>query len=593
MNLYANLKVAMSCGDRRKVTIRVDMRLYLQIFLLFVLITGCTAQKILPHETADAIYSNGKIWTGAEDTPWAVGFAVKGDRIVAIGSAEAVIKWQGPNTEYHDLGGRFVTPGFQDSHIHIMYQASARVDLAGAETLSEVQQRIRSFADANPDLKWIEGFGWGYGAFPDNRPLAEHLDAVIDNRPVFVTSRDGHMALANTLAMEMSGIDENTIDPENGRLVRDSSGNLTGEFQESAAAMIRQYIPEPTIEKRYQAFKSNMRRAAAEGITAFHEAGVVPDNIQLFERALADDALLQRVEIALRMVAPENRAEVPVDKITAHIAEATALRNRLRGSYLRVRSIKGMLDGTIDAKTAAMFENYIGTDTAGLRFWDLTALKKTVAMYDDAGFQVMLHAIGDRGIAEALDVFEYAQQTNDPRDRRHRIEHAEMPRLTDLERFKNLGVIASTQPMFAYPDTTVLENFSPLLGHERAQHADNFALWDDAGVRQVFGSDNPVMTLSVLKGIEAAATRMTEAGSPPGGWYPEGRISVEAALRHYTSDSAWGIHDDMERGTLEVGKFADFVVLSQNILEIDPTQISETLVLRTVMGGRKTYIHDN
>lgn len=569
------------------------MRLYLLVILLLALVSGCTSQETSTHEIADAIYNNGEIWTGNEEAPWAAALAVKDDRLVAIGSEEDVLKWRGPNTDYHDLEGKFVTPGFQDSHIHIMYQASARVDLAGAETLPEVQQRILSFADANPDLKWIEGFGWGYGAFPDNRPLAEHLDVVIDDRPVFVTSRDGHMALANSLAMKMAGIDSNTIDPENGRLVRDSAGNLTGEFQESAAALIRQHIPEPTLEKRYQAFQSNMRRAAAEGITAFHEAGVVPDNIQLFERALAEDALLQRVEIALRMVAPENRTEVPVDKITAHITEATALRNRFTGSKLRVRSIKGMLDGTIDATTAAMFENYIGTDTAGLPFWDLTALKQTVVMYDDAGFQVMLHAIGDRGIAEALDAFEYARQTNGSRDRRHRIEHAEMPRLADLERFRSLGVIASTQPMFAYPDTTVLENFSPLLGHERAQHADNFALWDDAGVRQIFGSDNPVMTLSVLKGIEAAATRMTEQGNPPGGWYPEGRISAEAALRHYTSDSAYGTHDDEYRGTLEVGKFADFVVLSENILDIDPRQISETQVLRTVMGGRATYIHDN
>lgn len=569
------------------------MRLYLLVFSILLLMSGCTAQKTSPYEIADAIYNNGEIWTGNEEAPWAEALAVKGDKVVAIGSPKAILKWQGPNTAYHDLRDHFVTPGFQDSHIHIMHLASARVDLAGAETLPEVQRRIRRFADANPDLKWIEGFGWGYGAFPGNQPRAEHLDAAIDNRPVFVTSRDGHMALANTVAMKMAGVNSNTIDPENGRLVRDSTGNLTGEFQESAAALIRQHIPEPTLEKRYQAFQSNMRRAAAEGITAFHEAGVVPDNIQLFERALAEDALLQRVEIALRMVTPESRTEVPFDKIRAHIAEATALRNRLKGSKLQVRSIKGMLDGTIDATTAAMFENYIGKDTAGLPFWDLTALKQTVAMYDDAGFQVMLHAIGDRGIAEALDAFEYAQQINESRDRRHRIEHAEMPRLADLKRFRRFGVIASTQPMFAYPDSTVLENFSPLLGHARAQHADNFALWDKAGVRQIFGSDNPVMTLSVLKGIEAAATRMTEEGNPPGGWYPDGRISAEAALRHYTSDSAYGTHDDAYRGTLEVGKFADFVVLSQNILDIDPRQISETQVLKTVMGGRATYSQED
>lgn len=562
------------------------------MILMFVALSGCRAAPEAPAELADTIYANGHIWTGTPDNPWASALAVKGDKIVALAakeSSEALSDWQGDSTDFIDLGGKFVVPGFQDSHIHLMYNAAAQVDLAGAETLEEIQQSIGRFAAAHPDVPWIQGFGWGYAAFPQQRPLAAHLDAVIADRPVFMVSRDGHMALANSLAIEMAGVDSNTADPENGRIVRGQDGEITGEFQEKAAALIRKLIPPPSAQERYRALLAKMDEAAAAGITAVHEAGVNPDNISIFERALTDGQLLQRVELALRMVTPETRAEVPFDAAKAHIAEAKALTARLTGPYLRVRSVKGMLDGTIDATTAAMFDNYVGTDTPGLPFWDVDTLKQTAALYDAAGFQLILHAIGDRAISDALDVFDYAQAVNGERDSRHRVEHAEMPRLEDLARFRELGVIASTQPMFAYPDTTVLENFAPLLGHDRAQHADNFALWDDAGVRQVFGSDNPVMTLSALKGIEAAVTRMTEAGDPPGGWYPEGRISAEAALRHYTSDSAWGTHDEAERGTLEVGKFADFVVLSQNILEIDPTQISETKVLRTVMGGRTTF----
>ena len=572
---------------------KINMRFYFLLFFIVVALTGCLPNAGKPSQSADALYVNGKIWTGTSSNPWAEGLAVVEDRIVAIGSTESLLSLRGPKTDYHDLDGKFVSPGFQDSHIHIMYQAAARVDLAGAETLTEIQQRIRKFAEANPDLTWIEGFGWGYGAFPEKRPLATHLDAVVKDRPVFVISRDGHMALANSLAMQVAGINNKTADPENGRIVRSSSGDLTGEFQETAAVMIRRHIPAPTSEQRYQAFLTNMNKAAAAGITVFHEAGLNPENMPLFERAQDENRLLQRIDIALRMVTPDERKKVPVEKIADHIAKAMALRNSFDGPYLRVRSIKGMLDGTIDATTAAMFENYVGTETSGLPFWELDVLKKTVAMYDKAGFQIMLHAIGDRAISEALDSFGYAQQTNGARDSRHRIEHAEMPRLSDLERFRDLGVTASTQPMFAYPDTTVLDNFTPLLGHDRAQYADNFAIWDDAGVRQVFGSDNPVMTLSALKGMEVAVTRLTEAGTPSGGWYPEGRIGIEAALRHYTTDSAWGLHDELERGTLEVGKFADFVVLSHDILEIDPTQISETQVLRTVMGGRTTYSHNN
>jgi len=566
------------------------MRPYLFILFVLAALVACTAEKNSPVESADAIYANGKIWTGNPASPWAEGLAVKGDKIVALESGEALSNWRGLNTEYHDLAGKLVVPGFQDSHVHMMYNSAIQVDLAGAETLLDVQTRIRDFASSNPELPWIQGFGWGYGAFPEQRPLALHLDAAVNDRPVFVTSRDGHMALANTMAVKMAGVNSGTVDPENGRIVRDDEGNLTGEFQEKATALINKFIPAPTTEERYQAFLTQMDIAAAAGITAFHEAGAEPENIPLFERALREDKLLQRVELALRMVTPEDRAQAPVENIAAHILEAQALGDRLNGPYLRMRSIKAITDGTIDATTAAMFENYVGTETSGLPFWELETLKQTVAMYDEAGFQVILHAIGDRAISECLDAFDYAQKMNGPRDGRHRIEHAELPRLADLERFRKLGVIASNQPMFAYPDTTVLENYAPLLGHDRAQYANNFALWDEAGIRQIFGSDNPVMTLSVLSGIETVVTRMTETANPPGGWYPDGRISVTAALQHYTSDSAWGTHDEKERGTLEVGKLADFVVLSRNIFDIPPSEISETEVLRTVMGGRHTYI---
>ena len=553
------------------------------------LVASCASHPVASGPVADAIYDNARIWTGSPEQPWAGSLAVIDGRIVAMGESGALDRWRGASTAYHNLDGRLVTPGFQDSHIHIIYSAAPQVDLAGAETLGDFQGRVKAFATANPDLPWILGFGWGYGAFPNQIPHSRYLDTLVPDRPVFVTSRDGHMSLANTKAMQMAGINENTPDPENGRIVRADDGAATGELQESAAYLVRKLIPEPTEEDRYQALLRNMEKAAANGITAFHEAGVLNANIPLFERAVAEGKMRQRVELALRMVSAEDRNVVPAERARTHAAVGAALRERFDGPFVRVRSIKGMLDGTIDATTAYMFENFVGTDTAGIPFWEVDVLQEVVAIYDKAGFQVILHAIGDRSISEALDTFAHAREVNGVRDSRHRVEHAEIPRLSDLARFRNMGVIASTQPMFAYPDTTVLQNFAVLLGHERCQHADNFALWDQAGVRQVFGSDSPVMTMSVLKGIEAAVTRMTESGTPAGGWYPQGRISVEAALRHYTSDAAWGVHDEQDRGTLEVGKFADFVVLSDNILEIDPTQISETQVLKTVMNGNVTF----
>jgi hypothetical protein len=263
-------------------------------------------------------------------------------------------------------------------------------------------------------------------------------------------------------------------------------------------------------------------------------------------------------------------------------------RDTFRGPLLKLGAIKGMLDGTVDARTAAMFEPYVGGGT-GIPFWEQDDLNKVVALYDKEGFQVLLHAIGDKAIAMALDAFEHAAKINGTSGRRHRIEHAEVPRLSDLPRWRQLGVIASTQAMFANPDATVLENFAVLLGPERAARADSFRIYDDAGIVQAFGSDWGVFPFEPLRGIHVAVTRTTPRGTPPGGWYPEGRISVEAALRHYTRDGAYASFDEEVRGTLTAGKLADFVVLSKDILTVPPAEILTTKVLRTVMGGQDTY----
>jgi predicted amidohydrolase YtcJ len=255
---------------------------------------------------------------------------------------------------------------------------------------------------------------------------------------------------------------------------------------------------------------------------------------------------------------------------------------------LKFESIKGFLDGTVDAKTAAMFEPYVGGGT-GIPFWEQDDLNRTVALYDEEGFQVMLHAIGDKAIDMALNAYAYAEKTNGTSGRRHRIEHVEVPKLSDLPRFRELGVIASTQPMFANPDATTLGNFAVLLGPERAAHADSFRIFDDAGAVQAFGSDWPVFAFPPLPAIYCAVTRMTPEGTPAGGWYPQGRISVEAALRHYTRDGAYATFEEKERGTLAAGKLADFVVLSRDILTAPPPDILKTEVLLTVMGGRDTY----
>jgi predicted amidohydrolase YtcJ len=572
-----------------------SMNKKLGIFVLVLALAGCTSDHPARPD-ADRIFINGKIWTGDDAQSSTQAMAITGDKILAVGTTAEIRALASDNTEVVDLGNRRVVPGFQDSHIHFLHGSvgkGQRVKLDDAETLEEIQSRVAKYAEANPDAIWITGHGWGYAAFPDNTVDKKYLDKVVPDRPVYLTSRDGHMGFGNSKALELAGITRDTQDPPNGRIIKGQDGEPTGELQESAQRAIRKLIPDPTPDQVYDAFIRAMDEAAAAGLTAMHDAATSLKDLSLYEKAEAEEKLKIRFSLSPVMVLKEDVAsdvynvERRMDSAAA-LVKYKELRDRLSGPLIHLVSVKGILDGTIDAKTAAMFEPYVGGGT-GLPFSTQVEINETVAFYDEAGFQVLIHAIGDKAINMALNAFEHAQKVNGTRDHRHRVEHAEMPKLSDVQRFKELGVIASTQPMFANPDATVLENFAVLLGPERAQYADSFSLYDDAGVVQVFGSDYPVMTYDVLRGIEVAVTRMTESGTPPGGWYPKGCISVEAALRHYTVDAAYGSLQEDVRGSLTAGKYADFVVLSRDILEIDPTEISETNVLLTVMGGQNTY----
>jgi predicted amidohydrolase YtcJ len=561
------------------------------LFLVLGLTIVCTPAQT-PQQHADRIFVNGKIWTEDDVRPQAEALAVSGDKLLAVGTNEEVRALAAPDTAVVDLHGRLVVPGFQDSHLHFPGQSVNEVDLHGTETLKEFQQRLADFAKAHPKLPWITGHGWGYSAFPNETVDKKYIDEVIPDRPVYVSERDGHMGLANSKALEIAGITRATSDPPNGHLMKDANGEPTGEFKEAAQELIYSHIPPESPDERYQALIQHMNEAAADGLTAVQDAATSLANFLVFQRAASAGALKLRFRFAPLILpkeggAPKNhKLEKPLTD--ADLAQYRELRNTFRGPLLKFGSIKGFLDGTVDARTAAMFDPYVGGGT-GIPFWDQEDLNKTVALYDKEGFQVLLHAIGDKAINMALNSFQYAANTNGTSGRRHRVEHAEVPLLSDLPRFKQLGVIASTQAMFANPDATVLENFAILLGPERASHADSFKIYDDAGVVQAFGSDWGVFSFAPLPAIYCVLTRMTPEGTPAGGWYPRGRISVEAALRHYTRDGAYASFDEDVRGTLTPGKLADFVVLSKDILTTPPAEILNTTVLLTVMGGKDTY----
>jgi predicted amidohydrolase YtcJ len=535
-------------------------------------------------EGPDRIFHNARIWTGDSAHAEAQALAITGDRIVAVGTDAEVRALRGRNTRMEELGGRRVVPGFHDAHMH--FPARRTADLTDAAGPEEIVERLQAFAEALPADAWITGRGWTPVAFPEQRPHRRYLDDAFPDRPVLITDRDGHLALANTVALDLAEISARTPDPTGGEIARDTDGSPTGLLKEGAAMrLVSRLIPPPGADEVYAGFTAEMHRMAALGLTAVQVANAPSDALtQALNHAAEADSLLLRVRVAVPFAA-EAHDSVITRYLYMHRAH--------QGPYLRYGVAKGMLDGTVDGGTAAMLAPYATGGGSGIPMWQQEELNRTVARYHAGGIQVQLHAIGDRAIRMALDAFEYAQRVSGPGERRHRVEHLEVPAPDDLPRFAALGVVASTQAIFVTPDATTLTNYAPKLGPERAARAMPFRSLDDAGAIQAFGSDYPVFPVSPLLGIYTAVTRQLPDGSPAGGWYPEERTSVEAALRHYTWGSAYAAVREHELGTLAPGMLADFVVLSEDILRGPPRRLLEARVLRTVMGGRDTHRADS
>jgi len=527
---------------------------------------------------ADRVFVNAVVWTGEPARPRAEALAVRGDRLAAVGTNAEARALAGPQTEVVDLEGRHVYPGFDDAHLHFLVLET--VDLAGAPDVREIQRRIAAYARSHPEAAWVSGRGWAYSAFPGSLPRREQLDAVVPDRPAFVLGYDGHTAWANSRALAVAGITRETKDPEHGVIVRDEHGEPTGALKEAAMGLVRSRIPPPTDEERYQALKKRLAQAASYGLTSVQNASFPPAELPVYERVIAEGGLKVRFYWAVPF-----RKDLPAEEL----ARYEELRAKYRGPLFKFGAVKGFVDGVVESRTAAMFEPYAVGGGTGILNWTAEDLNRTAAFYDKEHFHIFLHAIGDRAIHMALDAYEYAARTNGTHGRRHRVEHIEVPLPADIPRFRELGVIASTQALFANPDPNTLEVYAPALGPVRATRAMPFRSLDEAGAVQAFGSDWPVYSMETLKGIYCAVTRTTPEGAPAGGWNPAQRISAEAALRHFTRDAAYASFDEDVKGTLVPGKLADFVVLSDDILQPPPARILETKVLLTVMGGRDTH----
>lgn len=529
---------------------------------------------------ADLVLVNGKIWTGVSARPEVEAVACRLGRIVAVGTTAEMRALAGAATQVVDLAGRRVVPGFNDAHVHFLTGGLhlASVQLREARSQKDFVERLARYAARHPKGRWITGGDWDHENWsPAEPPTRALIDPATPDHPVFVNRLDGHMALANSLALKLAGITRATPDPPGGAIVRDARGEPTGLLKDAAMEAVSRVIPEPSKEEIDTALRAAMSYAAEQGVTSVQDMSATAEVLAAYQR------LLERGELTVRVYAHQPLAGFQ------RLADIGVLAG-FGGEKLKIGGLKAFADGSLGSATALFFEPYLDApQTSGLPSDEMipeSKLRDRILAADRAGLQVAVHAIGDRANHIVLGMFEEAARRNGARDRRFRIEHAQHLRREDIRRFGSLGVIASMQPYHAIDDGRWAER---RIGTERARGSYAFRSLLEAGAVLAFGSDWYVAPMEPLRGIYAAVTRRTLDGKRPGGWIPEEKISVQEALRVYTWGSAYAAFDERVKGTVEAGKLADLAVLSEDILSLDPAELNRARVVMTVFDGRVVY----
>ena len=539
-----------------------------------------------PRRAADTIITHGKVFTLDSRHPWAQAVAVAGTKIVSVGEDAEIEKLRGPGTKVVDAGGRLVLPGFVDCHIHFLDGSLSlgRVNLEGAKDASDIQQRLRDYAAKHPGKDWVLGRGWTYAMFgAEALPHKKYLDEVFPDRPAFLEGYDGHTYWANSKALSVAGITNETPDPPNGVIVRDAKTHeATGALKESAQRLVAEVVPKPSRSENLTALRAGIKWSNEHGLTRVHSAGGDFEYLDLYDELRREGQQTLRFYIAYFLNPPELRSQ-DIDAIEA-------ARKKFHDEWIDTNVVKMMVDGVVESHTAAMLEPYSDDpSTKGKLFWDPAKYTAAVAELDKRGLQLFTHAIGEYGVRTALDAYAHAEQVNHTNDRRPRIEHIETITAADIPRFGKIGVIASMQPLHSYPDNNTLEVWARNAGPDRASRAWAWKSISNAGGRLAFGSDWPVVTLNPWEGIQTAVTRQTTDGKPEAGFVPEQRLSVAETIRGYTLGAAYAGRREKTAGSIEPGKLADVIIVSQNLFEIDPRRIAETKVLTTIVGGRVVY----
>ena len=526
-------------------------------------------------------YTHGRIYTNDPENPWAEAIAAADGKITCIGKMAHILLDCGGSQEGAEtvlLHEQFVMPGFNDAHLHLGGAAAdaLAVPLTGVPSVEEMRKRVADAVAHHKEGEWITGGGWDHTLWADKRfPNRYQLDAVSPKNPVILTHISGHVAVANSLALKKGEIDKSTPNPPGGEIEHDALGEPTGVLKEGAAMeLVKGRIPDPTPEERRHGIELVLKNVARNGVTSVQDNSAWED-FQVYQKLKEDGKLTVRITEWL----PFNASLNDLQNMRAQ--------GGTKDPWLKTGTLKAFTDGAMGSRTAAMLEPYSDDpSTRGILTSDPEKLQAMAIERDKVGFQLAFHAIGDRANRIALDVFEAVAKVNGRRDRRDRIEHAQVVAPMDFQRFAQLKVIASMQPSHQTTDMRWAED---RIGNERIKGAYAWNTMLKNGVHLAFGTDYPVEPISPFRGLHACVTRERPDGGPRNGWEPQEKISLTDCIRAYTSGSAYAQFEEGKKGELNVGEYADFIVLSDDLTKIPASQYTKVRVLQTVVGGRVVY----
>lgn len=524
-------------------------------------------------------YLHGRIYTNDPKHPWAEAIAVRDEKILCIGSISQIMLDCGgaESQDVVQLRGSFVLPGFNDAHAHLGGAGRDKLNLAlnDATSVDDLLKRVKATAEKRQPGDWVLGSGWDQSRWPDPKyPTRLELDQAAPNNPVFLDHVSGHIGVANSLALKHAEINADTPNPPGGVIGRFADGEPNGLLEENAKTMVTQRIPDPSDADRKQGIQLVFAELAQNGVTSVQDFSSWDDYLAYMD------------------LKKQNKLTVRITEWLPFTTSTDDLQNmRSEGGttdpWLRTGALKGFIDGALGTHTAALLAPYSDDpSTSGILTIDPEKLKAMAIERDRLGFQLAFHAIGDKANRVALDTFESVLRVNPPRDRRDRIEHAQVVSPEDIPRFGELHIIASMQPCHQTNDMRWAEQ---RLGPERSKGAYAWKSLQNAGAKLAFGTDYDVEPINPLRGLYACVTREAIGGGPPGGWIPQEKLPLDDCIRAYTTGSAYAEFMDGKKGELKVGEFADFVILSQDLTKNPPQNLLKTEVLRTVVGGKTVY----